>query len=461
MDKPVVIVVGAGPAGTRAAQTLTQAGLRPIVLDENRQQGGQIYRRQPENFVRPASKLYGASARSATALHAAFAELLPHIEYRPETLAWGVVDQQVLVEHNQRVEAIPYDALIIATGATDRIMPCPGWTLPGVFTLGGAQIALKAQACAVGAAPVFMGTGPLLYLVAWQYLKAGIKPRAVLDTSSLKTRIKGLRGLRHRPAILAQGVRYMAELMRAGVALHAGIQPVRIEERDDEDGLRVRGVTWRNSRGQLRHTVGDAVGMGYGLRSETQLADLLKCDFAFDPTSRQWLPVTDKDGATSQQGVYTAGDGAGIRGADGAEYAGALAALRCLADLGLTVSAQEVARLRKALEPMTAFRTGLETGFPWPWRNAASLPDETVICRCENVTAGDIRRAAGSLDAPELNRAKAFVRVGMGRCQGRMCGLAGAEVLAAARNIPIEQAGRIRSAAPIKPLPAKIRGIMT
>lgn len=139
MDKPVVIVVGAGPAGTRAAQTLTQAGLRPIVLDENRQQGGQIYRRQPENFVRPASKLYGASARSATALHTAFAELLPHIEYRPETLAWGVVDQQVLVEHNQRVEAIPYDALIIATGATDRIMPCPGWTLPGVFTLGGAR----------------------------------------------------------------------------------------------------------------------------------------------------------------------------------------------------------------------------------------------------------------------------------------------------------------------------------
>lgn len=461
MDKPVVIVVGAGPAGTRAAQTLVHAGLRPVVLDENRQQGGQIYRRQPENFVRPAKKLYGAAARSATALHTAFAELLPHIDYRPETLAWGVVDQQLLTEHAQRVEAITYDALIIATGATDRIMPCPGWTLPGVFTLGGAQIALKAQACAIGSAPVFMGTGPLLYLVAWQYLKAGVKPCAVLDTSSLKTRIKGLRGLRHRPAILAQGVRYMADLMRSGVPLHAGIQPVRIEEHEDDDGLRVRGVTWRNSRGQLRHTVGDAVGMGYGLRSETQLADLLKCDFAFDATSRQWLPVTDVDGATSQQGIYMAGDGAGIRGADGAEYAGALAALRCLADMGHNVPAQNMTRLRKALEPMNAFRHGLETGFPWPWRNAASLPDETVVCRCENVTAGDIRRAAGALDAPEVNRAKAFVRVGMGRCQGRMCGLAGAEILAAARQMPIEQAGRIRSAAPIKPLPAKIRGIMT
>lgn len=461
MDKPVVIVVGAGPAGTRAAQTLAQAGLRPIVLDENRQQGGQIYRRQPENFSRPASKLYGASARSATALHTAFEALLPHIDYRPETLAWGVSGNQVLTEHDQRAEALSFDAMILAAGATDRIMPCPGWTLPGVFTLGGAQIALKAQACTIGAAPVFMGTGPLLYLVAWQYLRAGVKPRAVLDTSSLGTRLKGLSGLRHRPAILAQGIRYMADLMRAGVPLHSGITPVTIDPREDGPDLRVRGVTWRNARGQIRHTAGDAVGVGYGLRSETQLADLLKCEFAFDALSRQWLPVTDEDGATSQKGIYLAGDGAGIRGADAAESAGALAALRCLQDLGYPAAQKEMVRLRTALKPMNAFRHGLETGFPWPWRQAAELPDETVICRCENVTAGDIRRAAGPLDAPEVNRAKAFVRAGMGRCQGRMCGLASAEILAAARKIPIEDAGRIRSAAPVKPLPAKIRGIMT
>jgi hypothetical protein len=102
---------------------------------------------------------------------------------------------------------------------------------------------------------------------------------------------------------------------------------------------------------------------------------------------------------------------------------------------------------------MTRFRRGLETAFPWPAPLAASLPDETVVCRCEAITAGELRHAAGALDAPELNRAKAFVRAGMGRCQGRMCGLAAAEILAAARGVPVEAVGRLRGAAPVKPLP--------
>ncbi|GBR09889.1 FAD/NAD(P)-dependent oxidoreductase [Acetobacter oeni] len=461
MDAPVIVVIGAGPAGTRAAQTLACAGLRPIVLDENQRQGGQIYRRQPENFTRAPAKLYGASAAAATALHADFEALRPSLDYQPETLAWGVSGDMLLTECRGHADAVRFDGLIIASGATDRIMPCPGWTLPGVFSLGGSQIALKAQACAIGQAPVFMGTGPLLYLVAWQYLQAGVKPRAVLDTSSLTTRLRGLGGLRRRPAVLAQGLRYMAGLARAGITLRSGIRPVRIESRQDGETPCAGAVIWKDGQGRTHRTDCDAVGIGYGLRSETQLADLLKCDFAFDATSRQWLPVTDRDGATSRAGVYLAGDGAGIRGADAAESAGALAALRCLQDIGRPVMEGEMTRLRAALEPMNGFRHGLETGFPWPWRHAAGLPDDTVVCRCENVTAGDIRRAAGPLDSPEINRAKAFVRVGMGRCQGRMCGLAAAEILAAARGVAIEEAGRVRSAAPLKPLPAKIRGVVT
>jgi bacterioferritin-associated ferredoxin len=152
--------------------------------------------------------------------------------------------------------------------------------------------------------------------------------------------------------------------------------------------------------------------------------------------------------------VYLAGDGALVRGADAAEAAGRLAALAALRDLGLPAPGAECRNLRRELATMSRFREGLEAAFPWPAHLASGLPDATLVCRCEAITAGEIRHAATALDAPEVNRAKAFNRVGMGRCQGRMCGLAGAEVLAAARGVPVEQVGRLRGQAPVKPLPA-------
>ena len=170
-----VIVVGAGPAGVRCADTLVEAGLKPIVIDEGRRDGGQIYRRQPENFRRSYAALYGTEAAKAQALHRTFDALRAHIDYRPETLAWNVADGHLHVVQGSRTEALRYDALVICSGATDRLMPVEGWNLAGCYSLGAAQIALKSQACAIGGRVVFVGTGPLLYLVASQYVKAGAK----------------------------------------------------------------------------------------------------------------------------------------------------------------------------------------------------------------------------------------------------------------------------------------------
>jgi NADPH-dependent 2,4-dienoyl-CoA reductase/sulfur reductase-like enzyme len=448
MAEPTVVVVGAGPAGTRAAARLVEAGLRPLVVDEGRLNGGQIYRRQPETFRRKSKEHYGFEADKADALHAAFEALRSRIDYRPETLAWNVYEGTLHLLHDERSEALRFDALILASGATDRIMPLPGWTLPGTYSLGGAQVALKAQACAIGARPVFLGTGPLLYLVAYQYAKAGVKVGAVLDTSRFGRRIAALPALSARPSMLAKGLYYSLYLARRGVPLLTGVTPVAIEGK-----TRVAGVEVRDSRGETRRYVCDAVGLGYGLRSETQLADLARCGFAFDPLARQWLPETDADGRTSTAGVYLAGDGARILGADAAELAGRLAACAALADLGHAVPADEIERLRRALRPMGRFRQGLEQAFAWPARLAAGLPDDMLLCRCEAITAGELRRAATELGAPEVNRAKALSRIGMGRCQGRYCGLAAAEVLAAALGVPIEQVGRLRGQAPVKPLP--------
>jgi NADPH-dependent 2,4-dienoyl-CoA reductase/sulfur reductase-like enzyme len=448
MAEPKVIVVGAGPAGTRAAARLAEAGLRPLVVDEGRQSGGQIYRRQPENFRRRPAELYGFETAKAEALHRAFEMLRPRIEYRSETLAWNVYEGALHLLHDGRSEEARFDALILASGATDRIMPLPGWTLPGTFSLGGAQIALKAQACAIGARPVFLGTGPLLYLVAYQYAKAGIKVGAVLDTSRFSRRIAALPALSVRPSMLAKGLYYSLCLARHGVPVLTGVTPVTIQGE-----ARVAGIEVRDRRGRTRRYACDAVGVGYGLRSETQLADLARCNFVFDPLARQWLPETDANGRTSTRGVYLAGDGARILGADAAELSGRLAACAALSDLGRAAPAVEVERLRRALRPMMRFRQGLEQAFAWPANLAAGLPDDTLLCRCEAITAGELRHTATDLGAPELNRAKAFSRIGMGRCQGRFCGLAAAEILATALDVPIEQVGRLRGQAPVKPLP--------
>ncbi|MBL8699282.1 MAG: FAD-dependent oxidoreductase [Alphaproteobacteria bacterium] len=449
MAGPRVVVVGAGPAGARAAEALVEAGLRPIVVDESARSGGQIYRRQPEGFLRPAQKLYGSEAAKAQALHARFDALRDAVEYRPDTLAWNVADNALHVVRGTTAEAIAFDALIIAAGATDRLMPLPGWTLPGVYSLGAAQIALKAQACAIGSRIVFLGSGPLLYLVAHQYVEAGASVAAVLDTATFGNGIAALPGLLARPELVLRGLGYRRDLRRAGVRLLGGVSPRRIEG-DAERGP--TGVTFEHRA--MPETIDcDAVGIGWHLRAESQLADLARCDFAFDPVARQWLPRLDPDGRSSVKGVYLAGDGARLQGADAAEASGRLAALAALSDLGRRGHEPAMAELRMRLQRFERFRHGLATAFPWPHDEAAALPDDTLVCRCEAITAGELRHAVRGRGAPEVNRAKAFSRVGMGRCQGRYCGLAAAEIVAAASGAPVEAVGRLRGQAPVKPLP--------
>lgn len=454
MGQARVIIVGAGPAGVRCAQILVAAGLRPTVIDENRRDGGQIYRRQPEGFTRPYAKLYGTVAGAAQALHESFDALRDKIDYRPDTLAWNIAGQKLHVVKNERSSALPYDALVICSGATDRLMPVKGWQYAGTYSLGASQIALKAQACAIGRQVVFMGTGPLLYLVASQYLKAGANVAAVLDTSPLMRRVAALPKLLARPAVLFDGLKLVAGLKRAGVPVLTGVTPREITGSANNG---VQGVTVRDGRGKVRSFDCDAVAMGYHLRPETQLADLARCAFRFDQETRQWLPELGEDGRSSVPGVYLAGDGVRVLGADGAEIGGRLAALAVLKDLGLNVDDEQLQRLRVQQASMDRFRRGLVQAFPWPAQQAAQLPDEAIVCRCEAITAGELRHVVCDMGAQEANRAKAFSRVGMGRCQGRYCGNAGAEVIAHACGVPVEQVGRLRGQAPVKPLSMAVR----
>ncbi|WP_273829404.1 FAD/NAD(P)-dependent oxidoreductase [Pseudomonas sp. SBT1-2] len=446
---PRVVIVGAGPAGVRCAETLLAAGLVPTLVDENRRDGGQIYRRQPEGFHRDYATLYGSEAHKARALHDSFERLRPRIDYRPDTLVWNLTPGQLCCVSQGRHFTLDYDALILCTGATDRLMPLEGWQLAGTYSLGGAQIALKAQSVSIGHRVVFMGSGPLLYLVASQYLKAGAQVAAVLDTSPLGKRIGALPKLLARPGLLWTGMKLLAQLCLARVPVHLGIQPVRVLG-DAQGGVSL--VQVKTAKGDSLDVECDALALGYHLRPETQLADLAGCRLAFDPASSQWLLELDEAGRTSVSGVYAAGDGAKIRGADAAEHAGRLAALALLEDLQLPVNAAERDEQRQALAVMDQFRLGLAQAFPWPSAQAEALPDTAIVCRCEMISAGELRRTVREKGACEVNRAKAFSRVGMGRCQGRYCSQAGAEVIAAAAGVAVQEVGRQRGQAPVKPL---------
>ena len=441
-----VVIVGAGPAGIRAAQTLVAHGVCPVLLDEAARGGGQIYRRQPVNFKRSPVKLYGFEARKASALHQTIDALRQQLDYRPDTLVWNAEDGALDTLHEGRAARVEFSRVIVATGATDRILPVPGWTLPGVYSLGAAQIALKYQGCAIGERVVFAGSGPLLYLVAYQYAKAGAKVVAVLDSSPFSAQARALPGLLAQPSTLAKGIYYRAWLTAHGIPVHQGATLQHIEGEH-----RVQALKWSDAKGE--HSLDcDAVAFAHGLRSETQLADLLGCDFAWNPLNRAWLPQRDSAGRSSVAQVYLAGDGVGIMGADAAEMAGERAALALLEDIGYLIPPQRAAELEHALRRIGDFRQGLERAFTFPEHWAAEVADDVMICRCEEVCAGDIREVVRE-GHWEINRVKAHCRVGMGRCQGRMCGTAAAEIIACESRRALPDIGRLRAQAPIKPLP--------
>ncbi|MFL5212078.1 MAG: FAD-dependent oxidoreductase [Microvirga sp.] len=445
---PVVAIVGAGPAGVRAAETLARGGVRPILFDEAERPGGQIYRQPPRDAGRAAAELYGLEAAKAAAIHRVLPDLADRVDYRPRTLVWNVFQSQLDLLGPDGYGEQRFDRLILATGAMDRALPFPGWTLPGVFTLGGAQIALKAQGMSIGRRVALIGAGPLLPLVAHQYAKAGARIVAVLDATPFAAKITQLPGMIAEPATLVKGLWYTGRNRMRGLRIRYGVRGIRAEGR-----TQVEALVYRDASGTEHRVECDAIGASFGLRSETQLADLAGCAFAFDSLTRQWLPERTPEGRSSVPGIYLAGDGAGIGGADRAELQGRRAALAVLEDLGRAVDAAETARLDRRLARQARFRNAIERAYPYPAHLLEDVADEEMLCRCEGISVAELRDAALTKDVREMNRLKALTRIGMGRCQGRVCGHAAAELLTRACGADIESVARLRGQPPVKPIP--------
>lgn len=447
---PQIIVIGAGPAGIAAARLLAEAGLQPMVLDKAPAPGGQGWREPLAG--EPSRQALGADPAAAARARAEFLELARsgRIDWYPSTTVVDLTRERLwALGPSGEVDSARFDRLILCPGAIERILPLPGWTLPGVYTLGGAQAALEAHRCLIGRRIAFLGTGPLLYLAAAQHVAAGASVVAVADTARLRDALAASSDLAADRSRLALGLRCLRTLRKAAVPVLRGVRSLAIEGGEQVEAVRI------GTRRGLRRFACDAVALGFGLVPQLQLLDLLDAPFRHDPESGTWLAEVDPAGRTPVTGVYLAGDGGRIRGAEAAALAGERAALALLEDLDRPVDAARIARIDRELDRHGRFARAMARAFPFPSAIEEAIDDSTIVCRCEAVTAGALRVAARDLDADEVNRAKALTRCGMGRCQGRLCGPTAARLLARACGLDLAAVGRLRAQAPVEPLPVR------
>ena len=443
-----IAVIGAGPAGMAAAATADGLGLATVLIDEQASPGGQIYR-NIEGAPLADRAVLGAEYQAGAALAAALRG--SGVDYLDTTTVWSVTpENEIGVTRAGAARLMSAKHIVLATGALERPMPLPGWTLPGVMTAGAAQVMLK-SAAAVAPGAVFAGCGPLLYLIVGQYLRAGAPVAALIDTTP---RINLWRAAPLLPqalaagGYLAKGLAMMRDIRRAGVPVIRGV-----------DGLaalgegRLGAVAY--SRGGRRATIEtEHLFLHQGIVANVNLAMAAGCAHRWDARQLGWRPACDVWGRSSVDGVSIAGDGAGIGGARVAELDGRLAALDVACRLGRIEAAERDSRaapLHAARRRDLRIRPFLETLYRPADDLRTPLADDVIVCRCEDVTAGDIR-AALALGCPGPNQLKAFTRCGMGPCQGRLCGPTVTELIAAERGVPVADVGYYRLRPPVKPV---------
>jgi bacterioferritin-associated ferredoxin len=318
------------------------------------------------------------------------------------------------------------------------------------MTAGAAQILLKASGM-VAEEPVFIGCGPLLYLVAYQYLQAGVRIRAILDTTDRESRFAAVRhlpGALRRPSYLAKGIRLLSAIRRAHVPVHRDIETIELLGED-----RLRAVHWRDAAGE--HSIEcEHAFLHQGIIPNVNMTMAAGCRHHWHDAQLCWAPVCDPFGRTSLNWLLVAGDGGGIGGAKSAALSGAIAGHAVAHDLGRI----DRASFERICEPLLATRRRdlavrpfLERLYTPAKRFRIPADGEVIVCRCEEVRRRDIDNAV-SEGCSGPNQLKSFTRAGMGPCQGRLCGHTIVETMAELSGRSPMEVGYYRVRMPIKPV---------
>lgn len=444
------VIVGAGPAGMSAAIRLRAHGMNVLVVDEQPAPGGQIWRAVETVAATPVGDLLGEEYRAGAALAESFRRC--GAVYEAGTQVWQIEpDWHVYMTRAGRAEVVRAAQVLLATGAQERPNPFPGWTLPGVLTVGAAQILLKTSR-QVPAQPVWVaGSGPLVLLYMAQLLRAGGRIAGWLDTSPAdgwRRALPYVGAALRRAGEVGKGLGWLRELRRAGVRRIRGVRGFRALGEG-----RLQQIEYTTRDGNTERADAQVLLAHEGVVPSIHMTRALECEHAWNDAQACLAPVLDAWGQTSRAGVYVAGDGAGIGGATAATARGEIAALGMALRAGKmdqAKAASAAAPLRRALAGMLRLRPMLDAMYP-PRPGVFAPSDDTIVCRCEELTAGDIRKAA-DLGQPGPNQIKSFTRAGMGPCQGRQCGYTIAHILAEKQRRPVAEVGFYRIRPPLKPL---------
>ena len=442
-------VIGAGPAGLAAATVAAEQGIDVALFDEQVAPGGQIYRAMesiPQQRARQLGEEYQRGQKLVAAFRASAAD------YYPETRVWSLNERrEISLVHQGRGYTVTADQVVIASGAMERPVPFPGWTLPGVMNAGAGQILFKAHGIVPDDGVVLAGSGPLLLLLAWQYMHVGVGVKALLDLTPMMNHLYALPKLPR--ALLAghyitKGMRYKRDLKRAGISTLHNIRSLRAR---GEGTLQSVSFVHNGREQQLETAV---LLVHFGVIPHTPLARVCGCRQVWDQSQLCWRPQLDEWGRSSVDGILIAGDAAGIGGARSAEHAGRLAALQALYAFGVldgTERHRRAANDRKWMREESHIRPFLEAFFRIPDDMLRVSDDDTVVCRCEEVSAGQIRAAVAD-GHRDSNQVKFLTRCGMGPCQGRQCAEAVSHIVAAASGGAIDDIGQYRGRPPVNPL---------
>ncbi len=451
---PDLLIVGAGAAGLTAARVAAEAGLEVMIVDERSRLGGQYYK-QPVNGRQGSDDSQFREGRRLIEM----VERLS-IEILRDAVVWGAFSPEELGVVAGGVSAVLRPKrILLATGAYERGVPMPGWTLPGVMSTGAVQTLLRAYQVTPGQRVIVGGNGPLNLQVAAELIRTGVEVVALAEAATrpgVGTLGAAWRALQAAPNLVAKGFRDLALLRRRGVAIHYGHVVARIDGGDRVEAVTLMrlDVNGLPVAGSDIHARADVVCMGFGFLPQNELARGLGCAHTYDPRFDQLTVERDVHCRTSMPSVFVAGDAGGLGGARIAAAQGAIAAYAVARDLGgdLTASQEQAAaNWQQQVARQQRFQSALWEIYRAPVLSSELAGPDTHVCRCESVSKAALATAISD-GATTIGQLKRDTRAGMGPCQGRYCGPVMARMIADHTGRPIDEDSYFAPRSPARPI---------